>query len=134
MLNSSHSLILVLALSLLLSIFLAFPDNASPPPPREMVAGISLSPFSLFTVSLRNPLWPHFPLFLSSLSHFVTLPASLSPVSLFTFSLRRPHFPPSLSSLSHFATDRPHFLPFLSSVSLSNGHLTSAFFLFPLHV
>jgi len=44
---------------------------------------------------------------------------SHSPFSLFTFSLRNP---------------RPHFPPFLSSLSLSNWHLISVFFLFPLHV
>ena len=58
----------------------------------------SLSPFSLFTFSLRNPPGLTFPRF--SL-HFLTSPASLSPFSLFTFSLR--NGPTSLSPFSFFS-------------------------------
>ena len=64
---------------------LALPDNDPPPPPTQMVAGISLSPFSVLTFSLRNHPNLTFPLF--SL-HFLTLSASISPFSLFSFSLR----------------------------------------------
>jgi len=58
------------------------------------------------------------------------LPKSLS----LNHKLRPTHFPLSLSSLSHCATDRPHFPPFFSSFSLSKGHLISFSFISPLHV
>jgi len=64
---------------------LALPDNDPPPPPTEMVAEISLSPFFVLTFSLRNHPDLTFPLF--SL-HFLTSSASISPFSLFSFSLR----------------------------------------------
>jgi len=52
---------------------LALPDNDPPPPPTQMVAGISLSPFSILTFSVRNHPSLTFPLL--SL-HFLTLAAS----------------------------------------------------------
>jgi len=54
----------------------ALPDNDPPPPPTQMVAGISLSPFSFLTFSLRNH--PGLSVPLLSL-HFLTSSASISP-------------------------------------------------------
>jgi len=54
----------------------ALPDNDPPPPPTQMVAGISLSPLSVLTFSLGNH--PGLSLPLLSL-HFLTSSASISP-------------------------------------------------------
>jgi len=113
----------------------ALPDNDPPPPPTQMVAGISLSPLSVLTFSLRNH--PGLSLPLLSL-HFLTSSASISPslckVQFLTGEMVAgnpkptaprtppPHFQPSLSSLSNCTTDlltSPNFPPlFLLTFSL----------------